>query len=272
MSTIISIFIAIVSILSVFTLFLWIFQGSMLYYPEKVLETTPKEIGLIYEDIKFQTSDGFLLHGWFVPALANRGTLLFLHGNAGNISHRLESIKIFHTLGMNVFIIDYRGYGLSDGKISEQGSYLDAEAALRFLIGEKNIPIENITVFGRSLGGSIASYLASHYKPRGLIIEATFSSVPDMAAKLYPFLPVRWISRFKYNTLNHLKQVDCPVLILHSKNDELVPFVHGQKLYKAANRPKYFVELEGGHNDGFIKTLPRYFKEIDKFLKQELSP
>ena len=267
MSAIISLFIAIASILGAFTLILWIFQGSMLYYPEKKLATTPAEISLNYEDIKFQTRDGLMLHGWFVPAAVNRGTLLFLHGNAGNISHRLQSIKIFHDLGMSVFIIDYRGYGLSEGKISEQGSYLDAEAALRFLVGEKNISLEHITVFGRSLGGAIASYLAGHHKPSGLIIEATFSSVPDMAAKLYPFLPVRWISRFKYDTLNYLRQVSCPVLILHSKNDELVPLSHGQRLYKAANPPKYFVELEGGHNDGFMKSLPRYIEEIDNFLK-----
>jgi fermentation-respiration switch protein FrsA (DUF1100 family) len=187
-----------------------------------------------------------------VPARQERGVILFFHGNAGNISHRLDTLEIFHTLGLSTFIIDYRGYGQSEGRPSEQGTYLDAEAAWRYLVEQRQVPPERMIIFGRSLGGAVAAWLAQAHPPRALILESTFTSLPDMAATYLPFLPVRSLARFDYNTLARLPDIHCPVLVVHSPDDEVVPYSHGRQLFEAASEPKEFLELRGGHNEGFL--------------------
>jgi hypothetical protein len=146
------------------------------------------------------------------------------------------------------------------------GSYRDAEAAWRYLTEQRQVPAHNIILFGRSMGGAIAAYLATKYNPRGLIIESTFTSVPDMAASLYPFMPMRWLSRIKYNTKAYLQSINCPVLIVHSPDDEIIPFTHGKELFSAAHEPKQFLEIRGGHNDGFIVTGQLYIDGLNTFL------
>jgi len=248
--------------------FLFIFQSHYIYYPERVLSVTPHSIGLQFESVSFETTDGVQLSGWFVPSESARGVILFCHGNAGNISHRLDSIQIFHQLGLDVFIFDYRGYGQSEGKPTEQGTYKDAEAAWRYLIEERQVKPNEVIIFGRSLGGAVASWLAQSHTPGGLILESTFTSLPDIAAGLYPYLPVRLLLRFEYNTAEYLGRVDCPVLIVHSRDDEIMPFNHGQQLFESAKEPKKFLEITGTHNNGFITSGKRYEDGLHTFISQ----
>lgn len=248
-------------------------QSSLIYYPEtgRNLISTPDYVGLAYESVEITTTDGEILHGWFVPAPAANGTVLFFHGNAGNISHRMEYLLMFHRLGYNTFIFDYRGYGQSTGSPSESGTYLDAQAAWRYLTDAKSIPPARIVLFGESLGGAVAAWLAMSEKPGILVLASVFTSVPDMAAKIYPFLPVRFLSRFDYNTIEYLQSVTCPVFIAHSPQDEIVPFAHGRALYEAASEPKRFLELQGGHNSGFIFMQEDWIKALGEFIGTNLN-
>jgi fermentation-respiration switch protein FrsA (DUF1100 family) len=206
-----------------------------------------------------------------VPARAARGTLLFFHGNAGNISHRLDSLLIFNRLGLSTLIFDYRGYGQSGGEISEQGLYRDAEAVWRHLTEARGVPPERIVVFGRSLGAAVAAYTASQYRPAALIIESGFVSVPDLGAALYPWLPVRWLARIRLPTAGYLPGVTCPVLVVHSRDDEIIPFEQGLRIHAAAPEPKQLLELEGGHNDGFLVSGRRYLEGLDGFISAALG-
>jgi len=232
---------------------------------------TPAAVGLSYEPVSFDAADNVTLSGWFIPAEPSRAMVLFCHGNAGNISHRLESIGVFHRLGLSTFIFDYRGYGSSDGRISEQGTYRDGEAAWRYLVEKRGMDPAEIIVFGRSLGGAVASWLARDHTPRGLILESVFTSIPDLAGKLYPFFPVRLMARFDYNTIEHLARVNCPVLIVHSRDDEIIPFSHGRRLFDAAREPKEFLELSGSHNDGFVVSAQRYQAGLDSFISAHVG-
>jgi fermentation-respiration switch protein FrsA (DUF1100 family) len=252
---------------------LFTFQSSMVYYPEigREMVATPHQAGLDYEDVKLVATDGVALHGWFVPSVQPRGTVLFLHGNAGNISHRLDSLLMFHRLGYSTLIIDYRGYGNSGGKPSEQGTYQDAEAAWRHLTETRKIPSDTIALFGESLGGAVAAWLATRHRPGALVIASGFTSVPDLAAKFYPFLPVRWLSRFDYDTRSYLRAVEAPVFIAHSPEDEIIPYQHGRALYDAAKAPKQFLELSGGHNEGFIFVRESWIQELGEFLNRHVG-
>jgi fermentation-respiration switch protein FrsA (DUF1100 family) len=249
---------------------LFFFQSHLLYSPSRQVGVTPNVVGLEYEPVKIVTDDGVLLDGWFVPAKNPRGVLLFFHGNAGNISHRVDSLKIFNKLGLSTLIFDYRGYGLSEGAISEEGSYRDAEAAWRFLT-ERKFSTEKIVIFGRSLGAAIAAHLASRHTPGALIIEAGFVSIPELGGKLYPWLPVRWLVRFAYDTAAYLSKVSCPVLIVHSPDDEIIPFTQGRKLFENAIQPKRFLQIRGGHNDGFLVSGRDYIDGLDDFLSASLG-
>ena len=162
---------------------------------------------------------------------------------------------MFHRLGLSTFIIDYRGYGQSEGSPSEQGTYLDAEAAWRYLVEERGVPPDQIIVFGESLGGAVAAWLAQTHSPQALILLSTFTSIPDIGAQTYPFMPVRMLARIQYNTLARMPEINCPVLIVHGQEDEIVPYGHGQQLFEAANQPKEFLEIKGSHNEGSLFRL-----------------
>ena len=249
-------------------LMLYVTQSSLVFYPEigREIAATPAQLGLPYEDLRLKTSDGIGLHGWFVPAAPARGTVLFLHGNAGNISHRLDSVQMFHRLGYDILIFDYRGYGNSGGTPSEEGTYRDADAAWRYLAEQKQVPACRIVLFGESMGGAIAAQLASREKPAALVIASGFTSVPDLAQQLYPWLPARWLARIRYDTRAYLRTVTAPVLIAHSPQDEIVPYAHGQALFAAADPPRQFLELAGGHNDGFIFMRESWTGVLQEFL------
>jgi len=187
-------------------------------------------------------------------------TILLCHGNGGNIGHLLDSIRLFHDLGWSCLVFDYRGYGRSEGRPTEAGTYLDARAAYDWLTGTQGAPPERVVLLGRSLGGSIAAHLASRVACRALVVESAFTSYLDMAARLYPYLPVRWFARFlyRYDTLACLREVRCPVMVMHSRDDELVPFEFGVRLFQAVPGPKRFVEICGSHNEGFLLAGETY--------------
>jgi fermentation-respiration switch protein FrsA (DUF1100 family) len=249
-------------------------QSSLIYYPNiagRSLDASPQQIGLAYEDVELLTEDKVRLHGWFIPGDNPRGTLLFFHGNAGNISHRLDSIAIFNRMNLDVFIFDYRGYGQSEGQPGEDGTYLDAEAAWFYLVEARAVDADEIIVFGRSLGASIAAWLASRHRPAALILESSFSSVPSMAQRLYPFLPVKWLASFSYDTRQYVSRIDCPLLVAHSKQDEIIPYAEGRLVFDTAPVDKQFLEMRGGHNDGFIATGKLYSDGLSRFIESALN-
>lgn len=245
-------------------------QRSMLYLPDaggRELGANPAGIGLDYEDVFFETEDNLTLHGWYVGGPSSR-VLLFFHGNAGNISHRLGSIRQFRELGLSILIIDYRGYGKSGGRATEAGLQLDAEAAWRYLTQTRGVAPDDIVIYGESLGGSVAAWLAARQQPGALIVESAFTSVPDIAQELYPWLPARRLSRMQHATREYVRDVRCPILVIHSRDDEIIPFRHGERIYEAANEPRVFLELEGGHNDAYLVDEQRYLAGIRDFLSE----
>jgi fermentation-respiration switch protein FrsA (DUF1100 family) len=248
-------------------LLLYFRQSTFLYSPTPEVLYTPGELGLDFEEVAFRSGDGLLLSGWYIPVENAEFTVLFCHGNGGNIMHRLDSISIFHNLGLNCFIFDYRGYGQSEGKPSEEGTYLDVSAAYKWLTEEKKVSPDEIIIFGRSLGASIAAQLASNVKVAALVIESAFTSYVDMGRKFYPYMPVRWFAKFSYRTIDYVKQVHCPVMIIHSRNDEIIPFEFGCQLYEAANEPKELVEIFGSHNDAFLVSSEIYKSAWTKWLE-----
>lgn len=264
------------SICAISIALVYIFQSLFVYFPSRTLSADPSSIGLQFEDVRFETADGIQLTGWFIPCSNNRGVILFCHGNAGNISHRLDSIMIFHRLGLDVFIFDYRGYGKSEGKPTEEGTYKDAEAAWQYLVEERQIHASQIILFGRSMGGALAAWLAHQHSPGGLILESTFTSLRDAAVTIYRFPLIKWLVRYEYNTAEHLAKVDCPVLIVHSRDDEIMPFNQGQRLFELAKEPKMFLEITGSHNSGFI-TSGKYYEKglvnfISAFIPEHVQP
>ena len=266
------VFIIAAGVYVIFLALLYFFQSHYVYYPERTLSADPGTIGLQFKSVYFETADGVKLSGWFIPSDHTSGVVLFCHGNAGNISHRLKSIQVFHRLGLDVFIFDYRGYGRSEGKPTEQGTYQDAEAAWRYLTEERQVNANEVIVFGRSLGGAVASWLAQGHTPGVLILESTFTSLGDVAATLYPYLPAKLLLRFEYHTAEYLSRADCPVLIVHSRDDEIMPFSHGLKLYQVSKGPKEFLEITGTHNEGFITSGKTYEEGLHTFISSYVKP
>lgn len=274
MRTVQSIFWILLSIAAgyvVLVVLMYFMQSSLIYHPQKSIWATPSSVGLQYEDVNFQTDDGVTLHGWFVPNDSTDLTVLYFHGNAGNISGRLQTIQLLHQLGLNVFIFDYRGYGKSEGSPSEEGTYQDASAAWEYLTTNRQLADSSIVVMGRSLGGSVAAWLSARENPAVSIIESTFISATELGADLYPWLPVRWMIKYDYNTLGNIKQVESPIFMAHSRDDQVVPYHHGQKLFEFADEPKTFVELRGSHGSGFWETGAKYRKGLQQFLEDHAT-
>jgi len=242
-------------------------QPRMIFFPMSRLEQTPADWGLEYKDVNFNTEDGVQLHGWYIPQRESKQVLLFFHGNAGNISHRRASIEIFHRLGVNVLIFDYRGYGQSEGQQSEQGLYKDGAAAWSFLTEEKGFSPDQIIIFGRSLGAAVAARLAADVQARGLILESTLSSARDFAQQVFKVLSRLVVIRYDFNTAEYVTHVKAPVLVLHSPDDEIMPFKLGEKVFEAAHQPKQFVQMRGDHNNGFYVSQPEYEQELGRWIE-----
>jgi fermentation-respiration switch protein FrsA (DUF1100 family) len=277
----------------------FVFQSRLVFYPGIGRETllSPEAYGLKHESMEIRTADGETLHAWWVPADGARGVVLFFHGNAGNISHRLDYLSMFNRLRYTTLIVDYRGYGRSTGTPSEEGTYRDAEAAWDYLRHARLTQPRDVVVAGESLGGAVATWLAARKSltpaplpsgegrleipsprmgeghgmgegPRAVLLFSTFTSVNDLGAQVYWFLPVRLLSRIGYDNLENLKRIHAPVFIAHSRDDDIVPYSHGTRLFEAAHEPKAFLEMRGGHNDGFVFVRQEWVAQLAAFLER----
>jgi len=251
-----------------FALLLFFMQGRMLFLPSDSLWATPAAAGLPFEEVWLDTEDGERLHAWWVPHPEARATVLFSHGNAGNISHRLDSLELFHALGVSVLIYDYRGYGNSSGRPTEAGLYRDGEASLAWLEQARGVPAAEVVQFGRSMGAAIAARLAERRGARCLVVESAFTSVPDRGAELYWWLPVRWLARIGMDTQRYVAGSSAPVLVVHSRADEIVPFAHGQRILDAAGDRGTLLEIRGDHNTGFLASRETWLNGLDRFLER----
>lgn len=239
-------------------------ENSLLYYPMRATDDweLPRDQSVL--DVELTSADGTKLHAWWHRTPKAQGALLFCHGNAGNLSHRQESVaELQHALGVSVLIFDYPGYGRSEGEPSEAGCYAAGDAAFDWLA--QQVPAERIILFGESLGGGIATDLAARRPHAALVLDKAFTSIPDMAQYQYPWLPTRWLVRHQYNNLEKIPRCTGPVIIGHGDSDKLIPLSQGQSLYAAAPEPKLLVLMKGaGHNDGLT---PEFLNSLAGFLK-----
>ena len=244
---------------------LQVFEQRRVFLPDAVMTGVPDDVGLPYEAVELNTMDGETLSAWFLPQpLTDAPVLLIAHGNDGNISTRLPLLTLLHRTGAALFIFDYRGYGASSGSPSEAGTYADILAAWLHLTEARGIAPRRIVIHGRSLGGPVAAWLASQAEPAGLILESTFTGMAALGEHHYPWLPVSLIGQLKYPTLNHLADVQAPVLVIHSQDDELAPFAHGQTLRDATGGA--LLILEGDHTSGYRRRPERYVNGLKRFI------
>jgi pimeloyl-ACP methyl ester carboxylesterase len=243
------------------------FEHSQIYHPTREWETAPGDLARPFEDLTISTADGVRLSAWFFPADGNSPrrdlAILVCHGNGGNISHRLDLTRVLLAQGAAVLLFDYRGYGHSDGKLSEEGTYADAQAVHAWL---SRRGFARIVAFGESLGGAIATELALRESLAGLVLQSTFTSIADLGTELFPWLPVRLLNTIKYDTLAKLPRTRVPVMVMHSRNDNLIRYHHGERLFATANEPKLFWELRGGHNYSSPQDHERLGEGAGKFL------
>jgi hypothetical protein len=250
--------------------YVYVFQGRLIFFPNvpgRMLAATPSQIGLSFEEIWITTADRVDLHGWYVAAPAGAPALLLCHGNAGNISHRLDWLETFCRMGFAMLLFDYRGYGRSSGAPTEQGTYLDAQAAWDYLTNTKGFSPRSIVIVGESLGGPIAAHLAKDVAPGALILVSTFTSAPNLARDLYWYLPVRLLARFQYPTAAFVAAVQAPTLVIHSRDDETIPFLHGEELQRRASGPAQLLEIVGGHNAAFMLSRPKLTEGMRSFFE-----
>jgi uncharacterized protein len=247
------------------------FEYRQVYHPYRALAASGAELERPWEEVYFEAADQVKLHGWFFPAdpqsARSKIAVLFCHGNGGNISHRLGHYQELLDLGVAVFAFDYRGYGRSSGAPSEEGTYLDAEAAYQWLRG-RGFGESEIIALGESLGGAVAAELALRASLKGVVLLSTFTSIPDVGADIFPFLPTQWLCRIRYDTLSKLPELDVPVLVMHSRADSIIRFRHGERLFAAANEPKMFWEIYGDHNDTLFTGRARYVEGLERYLER----
>ena len=246
-------------------------QSRLIYFPSRQYLATPKDVGLVFEDCTLTTSDGLSIAAWYVPRVEANGSIIFCHGNAGNMADRLHDVTLMHRMGYNVLIFDYRGYGGSEGKPTEQGTYHDAQAAWRHLVETLGESPARVILFGRSLGGAVAINLAKRHEPGALVVESTFTSLVDVGKLHYPLLPVRLLLRYRYESIDKVSSITCPKLFIHSTDDQLVPLDNARRLFEAAASPKMFLETPGGHNSGGYTYSPAYTHKLQTFFDESLK-
>jgi fermentation-respiration switch protein FrsA (DUF1100 family) len=244
-------------------------EKSFIFFPEKEIVETPADAGLAFEDLYLNTSDGVKINGWFVPSSGARTTLLWFHGNAGNIGHRVDPLRRLHdALSVNILMIDYREYGKSEGKVSEEGTYRDAIAAYDYLLTRSDVDPGRIILFGQSLGAAVAVELALKRKAAGLILEAPFTSIAAMAKATLPWLPIGGLISTRYDNLSKITRINLPLLILQGDRDEVVPYAQGRRLFEAAREPKTFYTITGaGHNDTYLVGGEPYDQALLRFIE-----
>ena len=247
--------------------------NQFIYFPERTIFQDPGDFGLEFEDVYLETSDGVRIHGWFVPGSGGT-TLVWFHGNGGNISHRVDNIAgLNRRLGVGILIIDYRGYGLSEGSPSEQGTYLDAEAAVTHALSRPDVDPERVVLFGRSLGCAVAAEMAARHDVYAVVLESPFTSISAMARRAYSFLPgLGLLVGNMYDTLDKASRIEAPVMLLHGDSDEIVPFEMGREVFEAAPEPKRFYRIRGaGHNDTYAVGGAPYLDALGSFLAEPRS-
>ena len=243
------------------------FVESQVFFPDTTIEQTPVDFDLPFEDIWFTSSDSVRLNAWLIPASSANRLLLFCHGNAGNMSHRLDNVRLLHSMGISVFIFDYRGYGRSQGSINERSFYLDSEAAYQVAREWAEKHRAKLVVFGRSLGGIAATHLGATKRCDGLILESTFTNMGAMASAHFPLPFAETLLKHRLNAVGEIVQVRVPILFFHGDKDRVVPVRLGRKLFEAAPNPKEFVVIPGaGHNDTYFVGGPDYFRKIASFF------
>lgn len=247
----------------------WLGQDRLVWYPGPPPTSTPAAIGARYDDLELAASDGATVHAWHVKADAPRGAVLVCHGNAGNVENRLPLARVFADLGYDVLLFDYRSYGKSRGALSEEGTYLDGIAALDHLAA-RGYDAHRTVIYGESMGGAVAIELARRRPPAALVVEDTFRSLADVGAEVYPWLPVRWISRIRYDSIAKIGAIRTPFLVIHSPDDKLVPFAHGRALFEAHAGPKEFLETVGGHNGGGFLLRGEWIERVGDFLRRHV--
>ncbi|MCD6249493.1 MAG: alpha/beta hydrolase [candidate division Zixibacteria bacterium] len=244
-------------------------QGRVIFVPSREIEIRPDQVGLVWEDVFIEVADGERVHAWYFPiegGVVTSRTVLFCHGNAGNISHRLQTVQLLLELGSNALIFDYRGFGRSDGKPTENNMYADARAVYHWLLKEKQITPSDVFLFGRSLGGAVAIDLAVSNECAGVVVESSFTSIVDMGRRLYPYMPVPLLARYRFDSISKIGQIESKVLITHSPDDEMVPYEMGRQLYEAASDNCTFVVLTGGHNDQSYFYNTNYRNGLQEFF------
>lgn len=242
------------------------FESAMLYFPTRALTAHPGSYGLPWEKVALTAEDGVRVSAWYVPAKsADAPTMLCLHGNGGNLSNRVEKMKIFREAGAAQLWVEWRGYGESGGRPSEAGLYRDARAGRAWLVSAKGVPASRLVLYGESLGSGPAVELAAASPAAGLIVDSGFTSVSDMARVVLPWFP-RALIATRFDNLAKLPRARVPVLFLHSREDDVVPFEMGRRNFAAAREPKRFVEMRGSHDDAFLDAGPAYGAAIREFL------
>lgn len=245
-------------------------ESGLIFFPVREVDSTPADAALEYEELFLRTEDGVRISAWYVPAEGALCTMLWFHGNAGNIGDRVEHLKVYHDRWrVNQMIVEYRGYGKSQGVVSEQGTYEDGRAAVRYLTSQKGVSWDHLVLFGRSLGAAVAVQMASDFPCAGLMLEAPFTSVRDMARKHYPVLGHVFPLRVHYDSMAKITGIHVPLLILHGDRDSIVPLEQGKRLFDAANEPKTFFVIQGaGHNDILGHGDERYHETVRGFIGQ----
>lgn len=244
------------------------YQDQMVYFPSDYFITDPTSAALQFEDFSIEVSPEVTITGWIVEKDPDAPWILQFHGNAGNISNRVDHLKLIDELGCNGVLFDYRGYGKSTGKPSEAGLVEDGVAVVRYLKEQRGVDPRFLIYWGESLGGGVAAAVAMKEEPRGLILQSTFTSVPDLGAEVYPFLPVRLLSKTSFDTAERIPTFLFPKLIVHGHADTVIPFQHGQRLYQLAVEPKTFLRVERGHNDSPLELGDEFKLAVQKFVAE----
>jgi len=254
-----------------FVMYLWNLEHKSCFVPYRAIEQTPEAVGLDYEDVPLVAADGTQLHSWFVGHPEARATVLLLHGNGGNVSHRVQKLRIFYDMGLQVLVLDYRGYGRSQGRPSEKGLYEDAAAAYEYLVDKRGLKPGKIVVYGESLGSAVGVDLVVKRSVGGLILEGAFTNVAQMSRRIFPFLPTAFL-RYRFDTLEKMGRMKTPLLIIHSRNDEVVPFEMGRTLFDAAaSDTKDILAVYGGHNESFYEYRREVTQKIGEFLAESVG-
>lgn len=251
------------------TLFLVFSEKRLIYYPSAEVPVTPKALGLPFEDVSIEVEPGVKIHGWFIkaakePALA---TVLFSHGNAGNIADRLDRVLRWREVGVDFLLYDYRGYGQSTGSPDEEGTYRDGRAAYDHLVKVRGIDPARLVLMGESLGCAISIQLAIERKAAGLVLEAPFASIAHMANAIYPFLPLGSFIRTRYENVRKIPQLKMPLFVVQGTRDEVIPVAQGKMVFAAAPEPKQYLAIEGAHhNDVYVAGGEVYRKALSDFI------